>query len=175
MRGIMTTEEAIAFLRAHSPLPSDAELSQALLDKLGAVVDHFRSQSDARCIGPLLESMGQGTGCGIYLEVHRMLLDYPLRPVVEAIHEALVSPHRSVRVWALQIATDVRNESLAPHFHRMLLAQDRSERFFAAVNLKRIPHAADRTIVEKALSAETESDVAVVMREVVDRIGTVDQ
>ncbi len=62
----MTVEEALLFLEQHSPLPSDEDLSDEIIESYDEIRELFLANPDPRCIEPLLNSFGDGSGFGVY-------------------------------------------------------------------------------------------------------------
>ncbi len=57
----MTVEDALTFLAAHEPMPSDHEVSIDECNAYGDVLCLFRVNPDERCIPLLITSMAEDT------------------------------------------------------------------------------------------------------------------
>ncbi len=110
----MTRGEALAFLRAHQPLPADDDLSDELIQQHDAVRRFFLDHRDPECIPLFLGSFGDGSGCGVYQLVEDVILPFGADQVVVHLSSALGSPWPGVRNWCAEIAGALPDARLAP-------------------------------------------------------------
>jgi hypothetical protein len=163
----MDVEEALKFLAQHQPMPSDANLTQELMDRYDEVRRYFLTHEDARCVPLFLGSFGDGSGWGVYQLVENVLRRYPSSVVVPALGEALNSSYRGVRNWSLEIAMSFPDRSLVPHFARMLFSKDYEERLLAADNVRQVYRPEDREVVLLALATESDPEIQEILKSLI--------
>ncbi len=170
----MDTEEALAFLAEHQPMPSDEDLTQDLIERYDEVRELFLTQDDARCVPLFLGSFGEGSGWGIYQLVEDVIFRYPHDLVIPALDRALQSPYTSVRRWCLQIATNYSDHFLVPHYKRLLFSEDLDERIWSAHNIaNNFSYLEDIAVLRQALASETNRDVRAILTQIVtDHLST---
>jgi hypothetical protein len=140
----MTTDEALAFLAIHQPMPPDTGLSEELVTRYDEVRRHLAEHPDPRAPGLLLGSFGDGSGFGVYQLVADVLRLHDRDAVVDALGEALRSDVPSVRAWALDVALEYPDDRLDVLVRTGLESASRDDRYFAAAYL------ADRGLVVPA-------------------------
>jgi hypothetical protein len=158
----MRTEDALAFLAQHQPMPDDSVLDDDTIRRYEEVRLHFVSHPDDRCVALLLNSFGDGNGFGVYQLVDDVLRGHPRTVVTAALRSAIGSPQASVRGWALQFAADFADRSMLSEFVRVLeRSRVSDERFWAAVALKQVVSSSDSdlALVHRLASTETDKDV----------------
>lgn len=160
----MDTEEALRFLRANQPLPSDQALGERIR-VFDAVRKHFTAQLDPRCIPLLLNAFGEGSGFGVYQLVEDTIAQYPAKHVLPALQQALHSPHRSVRYWNAQIAALFPDATLIEHL-TPLLGDDEDLRFAAVMALSRIHDPQIVPLLQAQLAAEQSAEIRAFITEV---------
>jgi hypothetical protein len=103
----MDTERALAFLRAHQPMPSD----HTITDDQGAtfieILKHFETHHDERCIPLLIHSVSPDTGLGMYEHIQFVLMAHPREQVVPHIRQGLADGNDGVRSRCCWWAADV--------------------------------------------------------------------
>ena len=166
----MTTDEVLQFLRDHQPLPPEDRIAEETIGRLDEVIAHFEANPDEQCVPLLLGALGAGTGLGTYHYVVNVVRTYPPEVVVPALDLALGRDDADTRVWALQAALGLRASRLPPHFRRSVDADDSSERYFAAANLRDTATRDDLGRVKAAIAEEDDADVREVLREVRERV-----
>jgi hypothetical protein len=115
----MTTTEALAFLRAHQPMPGDWEISDAEGEAFAAILRHFEQHPDERCLPLLVGSVSALTGLGMYQHIRFVLNCFAADVVGPYILRALLSPEPGVRRWGVDWALDRPWPELLPHLRRI--------------------------------------------------------
>jgi hypothetical protein len=166
----MEIPDALALLAQHQPLPSDDQLSAALLDKYDEVRRFFIKHPDPRCIPLFLNSFGDGSGFGVYQMVEDVFQMFPPEAVVPHLKESLSSPHKGVRYWGAQVAMLFPALELLEPLGTLLYAEDSDTRLFAAYALEVMwqekREAQVIEVLKKASEAETDAEV----KEVLSRV-----
>jgi hypothetical protein len=70
----MKTEDAIAFLKSHQPMPSDHEITDAEGAAFSEIIKHFEQNPDPRCIPLLIGAVSKNTGLGMYEHIKFVLM-----------------------------------------------------------------------------------------------------
>jgi hypothetical protein len=167
----MTTEEALSFLEAHQPMPADAMLTDELIDKYDGVVQYFLEHPDARCLQPLLNSFGDGSGYGVYQLVESVVLQFPADVVEPVLAQALRSSHRGVKYWCLQLVPEFRSERLFAATIRCLENPDGDVRIMAATSLSFFKgYAGVLERLREALGKESEAKVRAAIEEAIEQL-----
>jgi hypothetical protein len=103
----MDTEKALAFLRAHQPMPSDHTITDEETDAFAAILKHFEALPDERCIPLLINSVSTNTALGVYEHIKFVLRAHPRESVVPHLRRGLLSGNDGVRYrccwWALDV------------------------------------------------------------------------
>ena len=132
---MMTSEEAIDFLREHQPMPPEDELSEELITRFDEARHALERDPDPRGLPLLLSSLGEGTGFGVYQLLDDTLRAYDREDVVRALSESLTSSVPSVRSWSMEFALDYPDPRLIRPAVAVLRSDERDARFFAAAYL----------------------------------------
>jgi hypothetical protein len=69
----MTTDDHLAFLRRHQPMPPASVVAIEECDGLLAAVRHFTPHPDRRCVPVFVGAVGAGTGLGMNESVSQVL------------------------------------------------------------------------------------------------------
>lgn len=120
----MTNDEALRFLAEHQPMPNTAVVSEKLLQQLNAILEHFETYLDDRCIPLLLNVFGEGDGHGVYQLVDSVILRYPVASVVPHLRLSLSNPRRCARYWATQIAAHYQHTNLIAPLLDLAVSED---------------------------------------------------
>jgi len=110
----MDKTDALAFLRAHQPLPADAQLTQGLIDAYDAARRLFVAAPDREALPLFLRSYGDGDGWGVYPLVEDVFHACDRADVVAALRQALEDPSlpEGSRYWVTQVAAAFADASL---------------------------------------------------------------
>lgn len=169
----MTKDEAIAFLRKHQPLPSDAEITQEQIDTFDEVRKYFTANPDPECIPLMLNAFGDGSGFGVYQVCDDVFRHFDQSQLTPHLSDALQSPHISVRNWAAEFAVQFGADELVGPLIRYLDSPiDAEGHFFALSALGFIwresqNHEVLRYFVSRK-QMETNSDLIVILNEVLE-------
>ena len=93
----MNTEQALKFLEAHQPMPSDLTITDEQGATFAAILEHFQVELDERCIPLLIHSVSPDTGLGMYEHIKFVLMAHPREQVVPHIRRALLDGNDGVR------------------------------------------------------------------------------
>lgn len=161
----MTTDEALAFLAAHQPMPATSEFDEATVAQYDHIRHFFRQHPDSRCVPLFLHAFGEGDCHGIYALVDDTLRAHPSSVVIPHIAQALCSPIRSVRYWSAQIAMSHADESFIEPLSAMLNGasnslQDFDEQLAAADALDAIKSPRARAALNDAMRTRLPPEVA---------------
>jgi HEAT repeat protein len=155
---MMDTEEALAFLSRHQPLPPDAGWTDELAERYAEVRDYFAHSPDPRCIPLLLNSFGQGSGFGNYQLVEDVMAQFPADLVVPNLVEALRHGTPSVRYWCAQIAAYFPESRLVGPLRDLLMTGDEDSQLAAVTALERIPDERVDDVFRQALRRELSNE-----------------
>jgi hypothetical protein len=155
----MNTDDALQFLRAHQPMPSDAQLSEEDVEQYDAVRRHFLAHPSPECVPLLLNSFGEGDGLGVYPLVEDVLRKLPKNAVVPHLRAALGSVHRSVRYWCAQIAAVCPDSFLIQPLTLLLDDSDPDIRCAAITALVQIEDGTIVPLLQSALDRESDPEV----------------
>lgn len=104
----MTDDQALQFLSAHQPMPSDHNISDVQAQQYAEVLCHFLENPDIRCIPLLINSVSRETGLGMYERIEDVLLKQPRNDVITHLVSGLKSHDPGVRSrcchWALALS-----------------------------------------------------------------------
>lgn len=109
----MDTERALTFLRSHQPMPPDHELSVDEGSTFAAIVQHFETEHDERCIPLLIHSVSPDTGLGMYEHIQFVLMAHSREQVIPHLHHGLAAGNDGVRCRCCWWAADVGAWELA--------------------------------------------------------------
>jgi HEAT repeat protein len=165
---IMDTEEALAFLRSHQPLPPDTLITEELLKEYSEVRNYFRRSPDPRCIPLFLNSFGQGSGFGTYQLVEDVIKQFSADEVVPHLIAALQNGSSSVRYWCAQIAANFPQTELIDPLRDLLLNGDEDGRTAAVTALEFIRDDRVDSILQQALKRELSDYVREFIAETVE-------
>jgi HEAT repeat protein len=158
----MTTDEAIAFLWKHQPMPADAAITEELITQFDEARRALEHDPDPRGLPLLLNAFGEGSGFGVYQMVGDTLRAYPRDAVIAALEVSLKSPNSSVRSWSIELAGDYPDERLIPEALALLSEPDRDTRFFAAAYIVDLGPTDSRVNAALAAAAAREEDPEIV-------------
>lgn len=150
----MTIEQALAFLKAHQPMPDDTELSEELVRTYDEVRRFFIEHPDARCIPLFLTSFGEGDGLGVYQLVEDVLRHCSIDTVVPHLRKGLTNARRSIRYWNADIAANFPTSDLIESLAHLLTEDDEDMRSAAAIALGQIRDARAERLLRNALANE---------------------
>jgi HEAT repeat protein len=155
----MNTDEALAFLKGHQPLPATDEISEALLRRFDEVCAFFAENPDERCVGLLLNAFGRGDGHGVYQMVEDTILKQDRNVVISALQQSLANRSGSVRFWSAQIAALFPSPLLIVPLVQVLAEGDDDERMAAVMGLEGIRSPEVVAALERALRSERDPEV----------------
>lgn len=165
----MITDDALAFLFEHQPMPSDDLLTEALARRFEKVRGHFETVVDERCVPLLLNSFGRGSGFGTYQLVRFALARQPRAAVVAALPAAIRSERGSVRTWALEIAVDYATPDVVSVVKDVWPHLDEDERLWGATVLEAaFDRERDEAFVARAIAGEGDGPVAAILQDMAD-------
>jgi hypothetical protein len=106
---VMTTEQALEFLRRHQPMPSDWDIADHEGDTYVAILKHFEAHPDPRCIPLLINSVSPETGLGMYQHIKFVLRAHGTDAVAPYLRTGLVDGNDGVKSrcceWAVEVAS----------------------------------------------------------------------
>ena len=165
----MNAEAALAFLRAHQPLPSTSTIPDELLAEFNMVRSFFEQNPNSECVELLLNVFGHGDGHGAYQRVEDAVLKHDRDVVIASLQKSLLNRAGSVRYWSAQIAANYQSPNLIPPLIRLLEEGNLDERFAAVVALERMQTTEVVAALEAALTSGVERPVQDLIREVLGR------
>lgn len=98
-------------INALSPLPSDEEISEEQLEAFAGILGDLRLLRDDRCISPLMQSLGYGTGYGLYWEVLHFLETFDHSTLRAHVIANLQNTNPGTRMWCVLILGRMRNHN----------------------------------------------------------------
>jgi len=110
----MSTDDYLAFLAAHQPMPRDADITDDEGTTFIAALKHFEMHPDARCIPLLINSVSQDTGLGMYEHITFALLAHPRDAVLPHLERGLRSDQLGVIYRCCWWSTDFHAWEFAP-------------------------------------------------------------
>jgi hypothetical protein len=114
----LETEQALLFLRAHQPMPSDHEITDDEAATFFAILQHFTTKHDARCLPLLIHSVSPGTGMGMYEHIESVLVAHPREQVLPHLQHGLVAGNAGVLYrccwWAADLSAWELVEQIQP-------------------------------------------------------------
>ncbi len=155
----LTEAEALEFLRAHQPMPADADLDDELIDTYDSARRLFRDHPNDECIPLFLNSFGDGDGLGVYQLVDEVIHAHDPSVVVRALADSLASPHPSVRSWSAELAAEVPDPSLSAPLQKLLSDPSPDTRTFAVYALAEIGGTENAAAIETLAATEREPEV----------------
>ena len=87
---MITKTEALSFLKAHQPMPSDDDAKEEEIDVYIEVIDFFLNNPDEQCIPLFLNSFGRGFG--VYQTIEEVIMMYDKEIVLPYILNAFNNP-----------------------------------------------------------------------------------
>ena len=146
----MSTDEALAFLKANQPLPPTSEISDVTLKRFDEVCEFFAMHPDERALPLILNAFGEGDGHGVYDVAMDVAKAFPAEVVLPALRAALSNPKGGVRYWAALIAGDFPDPGLVPPLGHLLQTGSVDEGIAAATTLEIIGGEEAREILSSA-------------------------
>lgn len=113
-------EEIINQLHALSPMPNDLEVTAEQLTKYDSLVNILAQYMDRRCIRPLIESFGYGSGGGVYWGVVHLLERFTVDETDPILLEGLQNHNAGTRMWSALMIGRSENELAIPELLRLL-------------------------------------------------------
>jgi hypothetical protein len=162
----MTTNEAIAFLEQHQPLPPTSGIDDGLFRRFDEVRKFLSENRDDRCVPLLLNVFGDGDGHGVYQLVEDTILRFPEDLVIPQLVAGLRNPRSSIRYWNAEIAANYSRAELVAPLLACLRHGTIEERMAAVAALERNASSEVRQALENALVADLEKPVKDLIQEV---------
>lgn len=103
----MDTEQALSFLRERQPMRSDHEITDDEGSMFAAILKHFETNPDERCIPLLIHSVSPGTALGMYEHIQDVLMAHPREQVIPHLRRALAAGNDGVCYRCCWWAADV--------------------------------------------------------------------
>ncbi|MDX2017014.1 MAG: hypothetical protein SFY95_05150 [Planctomycetota bacterium] len=160
------TDQALAFLQQHQPLPPTAEMSAALLDRFEEVRQHFVDAPDERAIPLLLGALSQGDGHGVFQLVEDCLQQHPKHVVVPHLAAVLREGRPEARYWAATFATGFPHADLVKPLGELVRTGD-SECSTAAIMALDLNDSEEAQALVSQLAA-ADPEVAAILAELRD-------
>jgi hypothetical protein len=164
----MTRETALNFLEAHQPLPSNAELTQSVIDEFDEVRKFFAANPDQSSVRLLLNVFGDGDGLGVYQLVEDALLQQDRAAVVAELPKALQSRHQSVRYWCAQIASSFPDQSVVAPLIALLCEGDFDTKYAALTALEQARDFVQKETIADYARSENEEELRELAEEIVE-------
>lgn len=120
-REFQTREEALAFLRAHQPMPSEADIDEAFYEQYGAAVRYFCDHPDPECLPLFLFSVRADGSPALAQDVDYVLQAHDEASVLEYLKQAMAHPHPDVRAQAAEYVMSYPRVELVESLRLMLL------------------------------------------------------
>jgi len=157
----MTTDEAIAFLEAHQPMPPDDKGTQEEIDDWIEAFNHAMQLEppDPRFISLFLNSFPKRMEIGAYQEVESLLARYDASLVVPPLINALESKNPSIQSFAAEFSRYFPDPRLTSPLIATLKFGFAESRAFAAMALAFHPGALVDQALAEALRRERDRDV----------------
>ncbi len=169
----MDTDDALAFLKAHQPLPPDKALDQPLIEAFDAVRLHFAAHPDPRCIPLFLGAFGSGSGFGVFQLCDEVFSHFRPEDLSPQLQAAIRSLHPGTRGWAVEWAMLYPHPSLLPALQERLEAEvpeDEDSRPFVVAAVETIWLTFQTARALELLLALKASDPRPHVREITDRL-----
>ncbi len=160
------TDEALAFLRQHQPLPPTEDMGADLLDRFEEVRRHFVDAPDERAIPLLLGAVSQGDGHGVFQRVEDCLQQHPTHVVVPHLAAVLQEGRPEARYWAATFATAFPHADLIGPLGELVRTGDRECRTAAIMALDLNDSEEAQALVSQLAAADPE--VAALLAELRD-------
>ncbi|GGO40644.1 HEAT repeat domain-containing protein [Deinococcus humi] len=160
----MIRDEAIAFLRAHQPLPTDdsfarqPDLARALLTQFHQARKYFEAHPDADSLPLLLGSCGDKSGFGHYQLLDGAFMPHPAHVVVPHLISALRSPHLGVRFRAAELSALFSDDQLVMPLLKVYQHGDIDEQDAALLALTQNRSAAAREALRSLRPSVTDTE-----------------
>ncbi|MBQ4069160.1 MAG: hypothetical protein IJC76_07895 [Lachnospiraceae bacterium] len=135
---MITKKEAVSFLKAHQPMPSDDELQENDIKKYAEIRDYFIKNPDEQCISLFLNSFGGKDGYGVYQMVEDVILMYDIEKVVPHLLKTFDSVYEGVKYWGIQISSNYPSEKFFEPLVDLLKSEDEDIKFATITTLARM-------------------------------------
>ena len=132
----MNTEQALAFLAEHQPMPADGDISESECDAFCALLQHFEEYPDPRCLPLLINSVSNETGLGMYENIRFVLLAHNEGDVAAHLLQGLTHGNDGVKYRCCWWAGDVMAWDLADAISPLTEYEDEDVREAAAAFLE---------------------------------------
>lgn len=149
-----TTDQALAFLQQHQPLPPTADMSAELLDRFDEVCQHFVDAPDERAIPLLLGALSKGDGHGIFQRVEDCLQQHPTHIVVPHLAAVLREGRPEAKYWAATFASGFPHADLIGPLGELVRTGDTECRTAAIMALDLNESAEAQALVIQLASAD---------------------
>lgn len=137
----------------------DCDLYEELIQQYETVRCYCRDNPAPEFIPLLLNSFGNGTGWGVYQCVEDAFRSYSSNEVIPHLQQALISPIRSVRYWAAEIAANFPSSELLSQLTDLLNDENSDVRIAALIALSPFDPQIINPIFLRHLEIETDSDI----------------
>lgn len=161
-----TTDQALAFLQQHQPLPPTEDMSVELLDRFEEVRQHFVDVPDERSIPLLLGALSKGDGHGIFQRVEDCLQQHPTHVVVPHLAAVLQGGRPEAQYWAATFATGFPHADLVSPLGELVRTGDTECRTAAIMALDLNDSEEAQALVSQLAAADPE--VAALLAELRD-------
>lgn len=161
-----TTDQALAFLRQHQPLPPTEGMGADLLDRFEEVRRHFVDAPDERAIPLLLGALSQGDGHGVFQRVEDCLQQHPVHVVALHLAAVLREGRPESQYWAATFAMGCPHEDLIRPLGELVRTGDRECRTAAIMALDL--HDSEEAQAMVSQLAATDPEVAALLAELRD-------
>jgi hypothetical protein len=131
----MGTEEYLAFLEAHQPMPGDDVITEAEGNTFDQALKHFEAHPDPRCVPLLINAVSKSTGLGMYEHIKFTLLAHPRDLVLPHLQKALRSTNAGVVYRCCWWCGDFDAAELAADVQAVLTHPDEDVQIAAAAFL----------------------------------------
>ena len=131
-------DELLSRLKQLSPLPNGDSLSEQILVAYEEIINALDQFRDPQVIQPLIESVGYGTGYGLYWRVVHLLEQFAREQRDLVLISALQHPEPGSRMWAAIMVGRSRNKRAIPYLVALLRAPEELVRSHAVSALAAI-------------------------------------
>jgi hypothetical protein len=136
LKGMWSTDSALAFLADHQPMPDDNQLDDVTIRQFNEVRMYFEANPDSRCVGLILGAIRSGSsGFGVYQLLDSLLAMHERGVVVQALR-ATLREARGPRCWALQFAMEYPDEAIRASALELVDDADEDIRWWARAYLE---------------------------------------
>jgi hypothetical protein len=151
-----TTDQALAFLQQHQPLPPTADMSAQLLDRFEEVRRHFVDAPNERAIPLLLGALSEGDGHGVFQRVEDCLQQHPSHVVVPHLAAMLRHGRPAARYWAATFAMEYPHRDLIEPLAALVRTADKECRTAAIMALDLNQSAEAQALVSQLAASDPE-------------------